>query len=267
MPTLRWFEQIWASGGDTQNPGNPRLFALPEGFLASVMAANGNGAASKLGDMSDLLGLSKLQEVLQNLVEEQAKVDAVQKQQDEQVSTALRRLVVMEASCEVLPQLQRQLENVQEQTKALEEASRQLREQEAQLSSQAARLTLLEKQVPCGWNTRPIHQAIRLAATEVNDRLTSLESKVARLENTEEDHYTEVKAALVSIREGNERAAEVQAEEEARRKAREEELRRQEEEAEEQRRQEREALEEQLAMQVWAMLRCCGKGTNLFWGL
>lgn len=49
---------------------------------------------------------------------------------------------------------------------------------QAQLSSQAARLTLLEKQVPCGWNTRPVHQAIGLAATEVNDRLTSLESKV-----------------------------------------------------------------------------------------
>eukprot|EP00438_Fugacium_kawagutii_P019730 Skav213559 [mRNA] locus=scaffold263:145857:152018:+ [translate_table: standard] len=96
-----------------------------------LMAANGNGATSKIGDMSELLGLSKLQEVLRGLAEEQAKVDVVQKQQDEQVSTALQRLSVVEASSEVLPQIQRQLEAVQEQTKALEEATRQLREQEA----------------------------------------------------------------------------------------------------------------------------------------
>eukprot|EP00435_Cladocopium_sp_Y103_P053210 s268_g17.t1 len=210
---------------DANPVGSPKT--VREG--TGLMAANGNGAISKIGDMSELLGLSKLQEVLQNLAEEQAKVDVVQKQQDEQVSTALQRLAVVEATCETLPQIQHQLQAVQEQTKALEEATRQLREQEAQLSSQAARLTLLEKQV--------------------NDRLASLESKVVRLETSEENHYTEVKAALVSIREGNERAAEVQAQEDARRKAREEEERRQEEAAEEQRRREREALEVQLAEQ------------------
>eukprot|EP00913_Durusdinium_trenchii_P020134 g18921.t1 len=123
----------------------------------------------------------------------QEKVSVAQKKQDGQVSAALQRLDVLEASSAVLPQIQSQLESIKQQTQALEEATRQLREQEAQLSSQAARLTLLEKQV--------------------DDRLTSLEGKVARIETSEEQHYSEVKAALVSIREGNERAAEVQAQE------------------------------------------------------
>ncbi|CAJ1331479.1 unnamed protein product [Effrenium voratum] len=98
------------------------------------MAANGNGA-SKIGDMSELLGLTKLQEVLQNLAEEQAKVDVSQGEQDEQIAVALQRLSLLEQGFQevktLVPDLQSQLEAVREQTKALEEATRQLREQEA----------------------------------------------------------------------------------------------------------------------------------------
>ncbi|CAE7752888.1 Tmem131 [Symbiodinium sp. CCMP2592] len=202
--------------------------------MAAQGANNGNGA-SRIGDMSELLGLSKLQEVLQSLAEEQAKVDATQEKQDEKISAASTRLDTLEQGLQevtltLVPELQRQLENIQEQCKAVEEATRKLRDQEAQLSSQSARVALLEKQV--------------------NERLASLEGKVSGIELKEEERYTEVKLAIASVQEGQTlQAEEIKAAEAARHEALQEERRRQ-QEAEALRESERAQLEAQLAQQV-----------------
>eukprot|EP00439_Symbiodinium_sp_Y106_P069027 s1784_g11.t2 len=202
--------------------------------MAAQGANNGNGA-SRIGDMSELLGLSKLQEVLQSLAEEQAKVDATQEKQDEKISAASTRLDTLEQGLQevtltLVPELQRQLENIQEQCKAVEEATRKLRDQEAQLSSQSARVALLEKQV--------------------NERLASLEGKVSGLELKGEERYTEVKLAIASVQEGQTlQAEEIKAAEAARHEALQEERRRQ-QEAESLRESERAQLEAQLAQQA-----------------
>ncbi|CAE7438934.1 Tmem131 [Symbiodinium natans] len=159
----------------------------------------------------------------------------------------------------LVPELQRQLENIQEQCKAcirvwcyaacriilteallaVEEAMRKLRDQEAQLTSQSARVALLEKQV--------------------NERVASLEGKVSSLELKEEERYTEVKLAIANVQEGQ--AEEIKAAEAvvARREALEEERRRQQEEAEALRESERAQLEAQLAQQARGSEESLGK--------
>ncbi|CAE8647892.1 unnamed protein product, partial [Polarella glacialis] len=153
--------------------------------MAAQGASNGHGA-NKIGDMSDLLGLSKLQEVLQTLAADQAKADTANQAQEAVMVAATEKIKLLDIEFAQVTtrcqELQRQLDLMSQQNKVVEEAQKRLSSQEAQLGNTVARLALLEKQV--------------------EQRLTSLESKVGLTEETEEQRYGEVKAEILALRLG-----------------------------------------------------------------